>query len=553
MKQLQVEIEREVRNALSALGVSAESALVERPADPSLGDYATNAAIVYAKKVGKSPQVLASELAEKLSAKRIPEVEKIEIAGAGFVNFFLSREYFSKNTQEILSQRNTYGKNATLAGKKVIVEYTDPNPFKEFHIGHLMSNAIGESISRLIEAAGAEVRRANYQGDVGMHVAKAVWGMQAGEQELGQAYARGARAYEEDEQAKKEIGGLNKTIYAKNDPAVNALYELGKKESLEKFGVMYGRLGTKFDFNFFESETGLVGVDLVHKHLGKVFEESQNAIVFRGEKAGLHTRVFITKEGLPTYESKELGLAKLKQENYEADVSVVVTGNEVMDYFKVVLAAMKEIPELTKQAAKIVHVPHGMLRLPSGKMSSRTGEVIAAEDLLAEVRKRLTDKIDPGNEKLLNDVSVAAVKYSMLKQEAGKDIIFDVEKSISLTGDSGPYLQYTHARARSVLGRAQEEGITPSSANPSAATLDIERKLSHFSEVVERAADAYAPHHLATYLYELAGAFNGFYNSVVIVKKDDPESPYKCAVADAVATVLARGLHLLGIAAPSRM
>ena len=141
----------------------------------------------------------------------------------------------------------------------------------------------------------------------------------------------------------------------------------------------------------------------------------------------------------------------------------------------------------------------------------------------------------------------------MLKQEAGKDIVFDVEKSISLTGDSGPYLQYTCARARSVLGKAKEEGITASSANPNSATLEIERKLSHFPEVVERAASSYAPHYLATYLYELAGEFNTFYNSVVIVKKDNPGSPYKCAVADAVATVLARGLWVLGIAAPERM
>ena len=552
---VRTDIESAVQEVLSTFGMESKEVLIEHPALASLGDFATNAAIVYAKKIGKSPQAFAGELIEKLLEKHISEVEKIEVAGTGFVNFFLSREYFTKNTNEILSHRDAYGTNKTLAGKKVIVEYTDPNPFKEFHIGHLMSNAIGESISRLIEASGAEVKRACYQGDVGLHVAKAVWGMKTGEKELGQAYARGSRAYDEDERAKKEISELNKTIYAKNDSSVNELYGRGRKESLEKFEGMYQRLGTTFDsnFNFFESETGPVGVDLVRRNLGKVFEESDGAIVFRGERAGLHTRVFITTEGLPTYESKELGLAKLKQEKYGADVSVVVTGNEVTDYFKVVLAAMKEIPELSWQTEKIVHIPHGMLRLPSGKMSSRTGDVISAEDLLAEIRARLTEKIDPSNEKLLNDVSVAAVKYSMLKQEAKKDIIFDIEKSISLSGDSGPYLEYTYARCRSILEKAKGEGIAVSVANPSLATLGIERKLSHFPEVVLRAAEAYAPHYLATYLYELAGAFNTFYNNIVIVKTNDPESSYKCAVTDAVGTVLARGLSLLGIAAPERM
>ncbi len=550
---VRTEIELAVKNVLSTFGVESTEVLIEHPADPAFGDYATNAAIVHAKKVGKSPQVLAGELVEKLSTVNIPEVEKIEAAGVGFVNFFLSREYFTKNTQEILSHRETYGNNAILAEKKVMVEYTDPNPFKEFHIGHLMSNAIGESISRLIEASGAEVKRANYQGDVGMHVAKAVWGMRAGGKEFGQAYARGAHAYEENEQAKKEISELNKTIYAKDDSSVNELYERGRKESLEKFEAIYQRLGTKFDFNFFESETGPVGVDLVRKHLGKIFEESEGAIVFRGERIGLHTRVFITKEGLPIYESKELGLAKLKQEKYKADVSVVITGNEVTDYFKVVLAAMKEIPELAAEAEKIVHIPHGMLRLPSGKMSSRTGDVISAESLLSQIETHLKETFDNKDKKTIEEIAVAAIKYSVLKQESSKDITFDFDTSISFTGDSGPYLEYTHARCRSILGKASEEGIVPSLENPADRALQIERKLSHFPEVVERATRAYAPHYLATYLYELAGEFNTFYNSIVIVKKDDPESPYKCAVTDAAATVLSRGLNLLGIAAPERM
>src|SRR3989344_2947787 len=226
---------------------------VERTEDFEHGDYATNVALVVAKQVKKAPVVFAKELVAELQ-RNLPEgIEKIEVAGAGFINFFLSRKYLSDAVSEIISAKGNFGKNKNLAGKKVMVEYTDPNPFKEFHIGHLMSNTIGESIAGLFEAQGAEVKRACYQGDVGLHVAKAIWGMQSvpiregtplekldltgKARYLGHAYALGAAAYEDGH--KEDINGLNKKIYDRSDSEVNKLYDWGRKVSLEYFETQY--------------------------------------------------------------------------------------------------------------------------------------------------------------------------------------------------------------------------------------------------------------------------------------------------------------------------
>lgn len=542
------EIKALLNEVLEAFSLESDDFVVEVPADKTHGDYSTNVALVSSKGTGKNPKELAEEIVRKLLEKKPDWVEKINIAGPGFINFTLTRDFVANNTQEV--QKEEYGQNKTQEKQKILVEYTDPNPFKEFHIGHLMSNAIGESISRLLEFSGAEVKRANFQGDVGLHVAKAVWGLLEGETDVGTAYAKGAKAYEEDEVAQNKIKEINKKIYEGTDEKINEIYKKGKEESLKEFEKIYERLGTQFDFYIFESETGIIGKKLAEEN-PNVFDPSEGAVVYKGEKVGLHTRVFINSDGIPTYETKDLGNFKKKTQVWNPDSLVVITGNEITDYFRVVRAAASEIPELKDIAERTVHVPHGMLRLPTGKMSSRTGDVITAESLLDDVGEKLKDKInDP---ELLNAVSVGAIKYSMLKQEAGKDIVFDYEKSLSFVGDSGPYVQYTHARCRSLLKRGEEEGLKPKKDNPSSATLELEKELLHFPEVVLRATKEYAPHYVATYLHELASSFNTFYGKEPIVEKDDPESTYKLFVVNAVAETLKKGLYLLGIEAPEKM
>lgn len=468
----------------------------------------------------------AEEDFNKLQAAGLSEVERIEFVKPRFINFYLSKQFFAESLGEIAGKGGEFGKGEHAKGFKVMVEHTDPNPFKEFHIGHLMPNVIGSTIARICEWNGAEVKQANYQGDKGLHVAKAVW--------ADGDYAKGHKAYEENPEAKKEIEEINKKIYDESNAEINAKYEAGKKKSLEEFERIYKRLGTQFDFYFFESETAPIGKKIVEENIGKVFEESEGAVVFKGS----HTRVFISSQGIPTYEAKDLGNAKLKYDKYPYDLSIVVTGNEIKDYFKVILEAMSQVsPDL---AQKTKHLPHGMLRLPTGKMSSRTGNVITAESLIEEVKK-----LTKGDEQ----VAIAAIKYMILRQGIGQDIIFDFEKSVSTEGDSGVYLQYAHARANSILEKAGKKG---DAKGERAATHEIERLLYRFPEVVERAGAEYAPNYITTYLTELASSFNNFYAHEQVLD-ESPESLYRLAIVEAFKNVMKNGLTILGIPAPERM
>jgi len=586
-------IKEVIVSALGQLGISAtlEAVTLEHPADMAHGDYATNAALVYAKQAAKSPRDLAASIVEKLGT--IDGVEKIDIAGPGFINFTLSSQVLAQSLEAAIAQ-DMWGANDLQKGKKIMVEYTDPNPFKEFHIGHLMSNATGESISRLLQFSGAEIKRACYQGDVGLHVAKAIWGkLKNPESTWGKAYADGAQVYEQGGQVKDEINALNKKIYEKSDLEINALYDAGRKSSLEGFEKIYELLGTKFDYYFFESETGVYGKQVVVKH-PEVFEKSDGATVYKGdEHMGLHTRVFINSEGLPTYEAKELGLSKIKYDTYPYDTSIVITGNEVNDYFKVLLDAMSKVfPEL---AAKTVHISHGMMRFAEGKMSSRTGNVITGESLINELEVKVGEKAEESKSKSLgelqikrhhlidsiklrmqkifiidvldrvekklfskktkesfSDVAVGAIKYVVLRQGSGKDIVFDPDKSLSLEGDSGPYLQYTFARTKSVVEKAFSRNIKAKVEVQDFKAKEISRIIHRFPKIVEYAADKLEPHIVAQYLLHLASAFNSWYAQEQILD-GTPAAAHKVAITAAVNRTLKNGLWILGIPAPEKM
>jgi arginyl-tRNA synthetase len=289
-------IQKQIEEALKHLGLETADFVVEHPSDLTNGDYSTNIALVLSKKLGKNPKQLAEEIAGALREMPGTMFERIEVAGPGFINFYLSKEFFKEALDYIIDGGESFGTNDSLKGEKVMVEYTDANPFKELHIGHLMSNTVGEAISRLINWSGAEVKRANYQGDVGLHVAKAVWGIKHAKKD---PYPAGAKAYEENPEAKAGIEDINKKIYARSDDEINALYDKGREESLKNFEIIYKKLGTKFDYYFFESETAKIGKKIVEDNKGKIFEESDGAIVFKGENydPSLHTRVFISSQG----------------------------------------------------------------------------------------------------------------------------------------------------------------------------------------------------------------------------------------------------------------
>src|SRR3989344_5440873 len=508
-------------------------AVVRRPL-PAFGDYAVF--------LGAG----AGAGAEKVRQNLKSEISKVEVA-KGFVNITLSREAVTFTIAEADAKGEEWGRPASSLhppASRVMIEYTDPNPFKEMHIGHLMSNIIGEALARLTESEGATVIRANYQGDVGPHVAKALWGLRRSgitepttAKELGEAYALGARAYEEDKKAEEEIDGINAALYAKSDTALIEQWRKGRDVSLAAFEDLYRVLGTKFDHYFFESETAESGLRIVRDGLAKgIFEESEGAIIYKGEKKGLHTLVFITSRGTPAYEAKDIGLAFLKEERASAERSIIVTAAEQIGHFKVVLAALSELaPQL---AAKTTHVPHGFLRLASGKMSSREGNVITATSLLSDMTTKAAGKNpDP---LVAEQVAVGAIKYMVLRQAPGQDIIFDPEKSLSLEGDSGPYLQYALVRATKILSYASEGAGGPETPPEPYA---IERVILHFPEIVARAARELSPNLLLTYLTELAGAWNGFYAREQVL--GSREEQYKQRVTRAFASTMANGLALL--------
>lgn len=551
-----------VADELASQGLPEVDFTIEHPDNLSFGDYACNVALVAAKQTGKNPRELASALKDALEGQ-IEYVDKIEVAGPGFLNFYLARDFFAEEIARINERGENWGRNDQYNGKTVLMEYTSPNLFKPLHVGNLVGNIIGESIARLISYANGEVKRINYPSDIGLTVAKGVWGLQktGGDPEnilaLGEAYRVGNEAYETDPSAKEAIESVNRSLYAGDTATLNELRSRGLTTSKAKLDALCAMLGTTFDTVIYESESGPRGAQIVREHSGDVFESSEGAVVFKGEKVGLHTRVFLNSQGLPTYEAKDLGNFAIKQERYPNwEVSIIVTGNEQSDYFKVEYAAIREVFSVSA-SKELIHIPTGFLTLTTGKMSSRKGNVLTGESLLEELqeesKKRAEESRASDIGELAQAVAVAALKYQILKHGVGSNIVFDKEKALSFEGDSGPYLQYTYARIGSVLQKAQQLGIAPSYAHLPETPYEIEQTLYRFEEVVANATVALEPQGIISYLTALCGAFNSFYAQEKIADGSDPHAPYKLAIANAVRQTLKNGLWVLGIQAPERM
>ncbi|MFA6414543.1 MAG: arginine--tRNA ligase [Candidatus Paceibacterota bacterium] len=550
---MEEKIRKAVAEALGRVGAPDISFTVERPSVALHGDYATNAALVAAKALGRKPHELADELARTLIDTLGKDIAShVGVAGPGFVNITLAREAVTLAVAEAAAQGPEWGKGVTESGKRVMVEYSNPNAFKEMHVGHLVGTIVGEALSRLIENEGALLARDTFGGDIGPNVAKALWGLRkkgisepATANEIGIAYTEGSNAYETDPAAKEEIDALNQAIYAGTDTALMELWRKGRDISVEEFRRIWRLLGTHFDFEFFDSDTTEIGVRVVNDGLNKgIFEMSDGAVIYNGEKKAVHTMVFITSHDTPTYEAKDIGLAFLKEERWSSDESIVITGNEQTGRFKTVLAALADVAPLV--ARKTKHLSTGFLKLASGKMSSREGNVITAAGFIQEIIELSAEKNpDP---LIAEQVAIGAIKYMILRQAPGSDIIFDTEKSLSLEGDSGPYLQYALVRAKKILAYASEgAGGTGEPDAPYA----IERLILHFPAVVARAARELAPNLLTTYLTELASAWNTFYATEQVLGSS--EELYKQRVASAFAHTMTNGLTLLGIPTPEKM
>jgi arginyl-tRNA synthetase len=538
------------------------TAELTRP-DEQFGDFATNAAMQLAGRLKRNPREIAEELASALREGLGDQAKEVSIAGPGFINIALS----DKALMALVMNAATT-KPQTYKGKVIVAEYSDPNPFKIPHVGHIYTSVVGFAISNLLEAAGGEVHRVNYGGDVGLHVGKSMWAIL---RELGgehpeklaeipeggrddwmtKAYVVGSNAYEDDETAKAEIVELNKRVYqlfAENDheSPFAQIYWTCRQWSYDYLKEFYARIGTPFERYYPESEVAELGFQTVREQLAKgVFKESDGAVVFEGEPYGLHTRVFINSQGLPTYEAKEVGLIFHKKEDYNFDKSVIITGNEQEQYMTVVLKAIEQFaPELVQATT---HLTHGLVKLKGGvKMSSRKGNILRALealDLVREANKKVTGRED-------ETTALGAIKYSFLKYRIGADIIFDPEESVSLEGNSGPYLQYAHARARSILGKAgaAERGFGD---ELDGAERSLARKISEYPEVLQKAVDEFMPHHICTYLYELAQEFNRFYEHNRVI--GDQREATRLKLVELYADILKDGLSLLSIEAPDKM
>ena len=558
-----------IQNAISQLFGTDVPVQVSRP-DAQFGDYATNVAMQLAKTLANppagGPRDVAEQLAEKL--RENDAFSDVSIAGPGFINLRVSNPVLHQSLGQILDERERYGRQHVYEGKEVITEYSDPNPFKVLHAGHLYTSIIGDAISNLIESAGGTVHRVNFGGDVGLHVGKTMWAIlqrlggehpekladipQADRSEwMAAAYVEGTNAYEDDEAAKAEIITLNKRVYGlhgdgDHESAFAQIYWTCRTWSYDYFNAFYKRIGTQFEKYYPESETASLGLETVRtQQQNGVYTESDGAVVFVGEPYGLHTRVFINSEGLPTYEAKDVGLSIKKWDDYHFDESIIITGNDITEYMKVVLKSIEQFqPQLVERTK---HFTHGNVKLLGGvKMSSRKGNFLRAIDVL--------DVAADENEQAQGNRDEApvlgAIKYAFLKSRIGPDIIFDPKESVSIHGNSGPYLQYAHARAMSIVAKLDTgDAATDQEFDQHERSLLV--KMTEYPEVLENATRELAPHVICTYLYELAQTFNRFYEQSHVI--GDPRQQVRGRLVLGYASILKSGLTILGIQAPDTM
>ena len=569
-------IEYKIKNCLldSLVGLGVNNPKVEL-ARPELvfGDYTVNSAMVYAKELGKNPREFAEIFVKGLC--QLEGVVNVDIAGPGFINISLSKEAVRKEITRINDIKYFETK---YSGKKVLIEHSSPNLFKPFHIGHLMNNTIGEAIVRMTRSGGGEVAAMSFPSDVSLGIAKAVYWIdrngglkkmwQDGDDKniiayLGEAYVKGIKFYEDNIEEQEKIKELADKIYNFEDIQT---YNSAKEININYFLKIVAELGTHFDKLIYESEAGLVGLRIVSENTTengkKVFTKSQGAIVYIPDEArkDINTTVFINSQGNPTYSAKDIGLIDLKFKNFNPHTSVYVTDNEQIPHFRTVFAAAEQIDEAWKdRVSKSLHVPHGRMTFKGAKMSSRLGGVPLAEDIIQvvmdEVRERSGERVAglsvEDKESLFKDIALAAIKFSILRSKPGQNINFDPETSLSFEGDSGPYVQYTHARCCSLI--AKSGGILPNQDTVLPIT-DTERKLAQFEDVSKNAINEFAPQYIVTYLFELCQIFNSYYaQNHILVEGDSVGTAHRLWIVEQAKSVIARGLEMLAVGAPEQM
>lgn len=518
------------------------------------GDYATNVALHLSKQLGQNPREIAQQLVEALQKSHAETVRELTVAGPGFLNITLTDRALMTGVGTVVA--------ASREGETVVIETNNPNPFKALHIGHALNCITADTIANLLEASGAHTYRVSYHGDIGLHVGKSMYSLlsfvdgdvgrldaiQPADRNnfMSKMYADGSRAYKEDESAKAVIDDLAKQSFTREDPIYAQIYDTCKEWSFTQIDETMTRLGNKpIERRFLESDADARGVPIVQKNVPKVFQESDGALVFPGSKYGSFDNVFVSSRGLGLYGARDLGLMQLKNEYFHPGKSYIITAVEQREYFKgVITAAELCMPELK---GVTVNISNGIVKLTTGKMSSRSGEVVEISWLFDQIAGAVVAR---GGEPT-DEVTAGALRYQFLKVRVGSDMVFDINEAVSLQGNSGPYLQYAHARAKSILAKSKITIRDWEGQELQPGERSLLRKITEYREITDRATAELMPHHICGYLYELAQKFNQFYEHNHVI--GDEREAQRLGLVELYANTLKHGLALLGIHAPERM
>ncbi|MFA6355072.1 MAG: arginine--tRNA ligase [Candidatus Paceibacterota bacterium] len=555
------QIEKFIHKTLKNLEITDVSFSIEHPEDFKNGDYSTNVAMVCAKSLKSNPKELAEKIKVELEKNLPKEISKVETAGPGFINFYLSREFFTESVSKILDKKEDWGKNNKGENKKVIVEYSSPNIAKPFTVGHLRSTIIGDSIAKILTFSGFDVIRDNHLGDWGTQFGKLIiainkWGnldeIEKSETPiklLVELYVKFHDEAEKDATLEDEARAAFAKLEKKDKEAIDIwkrCIDISKKEfdriykklQVTPFDTMYGE-------SFFEDKMAVVIDDVKEKDIGK---ESEGAFIVEfAEDKNLSPLLLLKKDGSSLYALRDLAADKWRKKEYGNDIKIInEVGAEQTEYFRQIFET-EVMLEYFKKGDR-VHIAHGLYRFAEGKMSTRKGNVIWLEDIINEALKRAGDI----NEETKEVVAIGALKFNDLKRDSLRDILFNWEEILNIKGDSGTYLQYTAVRANSILNKAKDFDTKDKKEVPENVT-ELEKYLYQFGEVVEYSYESLQPHHIATYLTRLASEFNTFYGNTQILVEDNKYMKYHLSLIKAFYQTMKNGLWLLGIEIPERM
>ena len=555
------------------------------------GDY-TLVTFPLLRRSRKSPEATANEIGDYLTA-HAPEIKAYNVI-KGFLNLSLDSAFWSARFAEIVADE-AFGQAAP-TGRTVMIEYSSPNTNKPLHLGHIRNNLLGYSVAQILKANGHQVIKANLVNDRGIHICKSMlaWklygngetpassGMK-GDHLVGKYYVEFDKHYkaqikelmaagQSEEEAKKnapvmlEAQEMLRKWEAK-DPEVYGLWQTMNGWVYDGFDVTYKALGVDFDKVYYESETYLLGKSLVEEGLkkGVFYRRDDNSVWIDLTGEGLDEKLLLRGDGTSVYMTQDLGTAFRRFEDNKLDDMIYVVGNEQNYHFQVLKLILKKLGYAWSD--HITHLSYGMVELPEGKMKSREGTVVDADDLIADMvstAREMSDelgKLDGCSEEEANAVStmvgLGALKYFILKVDPKKTMLFDPRESIDFNGNTGPFIQYTHARIRSILRKAAEAGIDLNgdvSTNYLPEEVALVKNLTEYPGVVAAAGENFAPSIVGAYVYELAKAFNGYYHDHSILKEENETvRRMRIRLAAQVARVIKSGMGLLGIDVPERM